>query len=758
MFEQRLGNKLGLLALGLSCTLAITSCGGGSTGNSQDSGVNKTYLTVSASDAEGDALQYQWRVTAGTIENRNSPETVWTMPDGPGLHFAYVTVFDGKGGYVEQQYAVSTDALGTDAPVRATINRAAPASASSAWSAGRLRFRSSDTLLFAQSGGAAVERLVFLPDVQVQIERPAGNIVFSGTTDLSGELSLPDLGAGTGYIVKCATVPGGPVGDCGPLNGANPTLYTFDVVANDAVGVRTVRPPLTNARNLRLYGHVALGDGTACGAQSEFFGLQSAATVQLLQSDGTPLSPSVRVNRFGDYAIDAAVLAHGQYQLKVGCEAYNATLAVPTSPDALGYVAGTPIELDHQIANTRPTIAKVVANGPDGNVRGRMIVPEVGAATSLPGWRQFLAYKGYDTKLSACLYYQSIGAVGGCDAQGSLQDPITLDDWKRAHKFKPYDSGNTEVAAVYINRMDLNLVRRMYATKTADDDIAFVVCNHPGPDGSSQLEVDAVLDTGLADQKRVACVAMEWSTSPGVNGGNPFTKFLTFGPDGSLLPSINLDGRGEKYMPGACVACHGGTQYNGRFAARGSAPSPYLGAGFLPFDTGNYRFGSNSSLSEAAQSQAIHDLNMLVQKTDNRGYPATTRLIDGWYPNGTITLNKQYVPPDWVALEASKPGAAKFYREVVGGVCRTCHIALGTQRFDWDVQPALRFTGQSGSLTNAHFCGGTADVAVNVSMPNALISRDRLADRIGADPELAALMKQFLGCVTPAADPAYAKR
>jgi hypothetical protein len=49
-------------------------------------------------------------------------------------------------------------------------------------------------------------------------------------------------------------------------------------------------------------------------------------------------------------------------------------------------------------------------------------------------------------------------------------------------------------------------------------------------------------------------------------------------------------------------------------------------------------------------------------------------------------------------------------------------------------------------------------VAINASMPNALISRDRLADRISADPELAALMSQFLGCVSPSADPAYAKK
>jgi len=753
MFARLVRDNGSLLGLSLACAMVVVSCGGGSGGTSADSGVTKTYLKVSASDSDGDSLHYQWRVTGGSVENRDSAETVWTMPDGPGLHFAYVTVTDGKGGYIEQQYAVSSDTLGTTAATRSPISRSAPAITSTGSSAGRLRFSPADSLNFAVAGGTPAPRVVYMPDVQVEVVR-AGTVVFSGMTDLGGELSLPDLDPGT-YEVKCSTDPGAPAGNCGPLVADAPTAYTFVVTAGGIVTVRAVVPPLSSARNLRIYGHVALNDGSVCGTQSEFFAVQSAATVQILQSDMTPVGPPRRVNRFGDYAVDAAALAHGQYQLKITCEGYATTLMVPTPAGPAGY-AGTPIELSHQIPNARPVINKMVANGPEGNVRGEMVIPLPGTSNSLPGWNQFLAYKGYDTKLSACLYYQSIGAVSGCDAQGNLQDAITLDDWKRTNKLKPYDSGNTEVSAVYINRMDLNLVRRMYATKVADDRIAFVVCNHPGPDGASQREVDEVIEIGLSDQKRVACVAMEWSTSPGVNGGKPFTKFLTFGPDGALLPSINLDGRGEKYMPGACVACHGGTQYNGRFAARGLA-SPFLGAGFLPFDTGNFLFGSG--LSEAAQGQAIRDLNMLVQATDNRGYASTSRLIKGWYPTDTTTtLNKQYVPDEWMTLDASKPGAAKFYREVVGGVCRTCHIAMGSERFDWDVKPDLRFTGQANSLTRSHFCGGTPDVAINASMPNALISRDRLADRISADPDLAALMQTFLGCVTPAADPAYAKR
>ena len=131
----------------------------------------------------------------------------------------------------------------------------------------------------------------------------------------------------------------------------------------------------------------------------------------------------------------------------------------------------------------------------------------------------------------------------------------------------------------------------MVATRSASGGIAFYVCNAPGPDGKSQTEIDRVIEEGMDDKNKVACVAMEYTPVTGANGGQPFTKFFTFGPDETLLLSINLDGRGEKFMPGSCVACHGGSTYNGRFPEQATA-SPFLGARFLPFDTGNYLFSS----------------------------------------------------------------------------------------------------------------------------------------------------------------------
>jgi len=737
-FESRQPGGLGTRFAAAAFAALLGSCGGG-TGTEADSGPNKTTLRVEVGDADGDTLTYQWRVTGGTVQNLNARETVWTLPDGPGLHFAYAMVSDGRGGYAEQQYAVSSDALRTAAPTRPPLSHTPPAMTDFDGSAGRLRFRAPDTLAFVPpAGGAAAARTVYLPDMSVQVVRQStGEVVFSGLSDLSGEIALPKLRNTEAYSVRCAPSADAPMTEC--------LTFTAGTQAN----VRTMSPALTGAHNLRLFGHVAFADGGVCGNANEFFGVQSAASVQLQQPDGTPLTPAQRVNRFGDYAIAASVPVQGALKLLVRCEGYSRTLDVPA--DAGGYVATRPVELSHAIANSRPVIVKMVASGPDGNVRGRMIVPETGAVSNvLPGSLRFLTFKGYDTKLSACMYYRSLGATRDCDAQGNMIEPITLDDWRRLNHFAPNNNGNVEVAATYINKMDLNLVRRMQATRNGPNSIAFVVCNHPGPDGQTQEEVDEVMTLAFQLEREVACVAMEWSTTAGVNNGQPYTKFFTFGPDGRLLPSVNLDGRGEKYMPGACVACHGGSQYNGRFPEKGN-PSGYLGARFLPFDTGNYYFAS--ALPESAQHQQLFELNKLVREIETDTSPIG-KLIRGWYHEDTTNvLDKEYVPDVWRNADAqpATAGAARFYRDVVGASCRTCHGSMGSQ-FDWD----------SNLLTpvraEAHVCGGKADLAINATMPNALISRDRVEQRVAADPALAALMRTFLGCDTPRPDPVYPAR
>jgi hypothetical protein len=176
-------------------SVALASCGGGgSTGSERDSGINKTYLSVEASDADGDALHYQWRVTSGSIENRDAKETVWTLPEGPGLHFAYVTISDGRGGWAEQQYAVSSDPLDELTPPRAAVTHAEPPVVDIDGTQSRLRFSAAHPTDFKPpQGGTAMRRTVYLPDVQVQIVlQSTGSVVFAGPHERARRAGSPE--------------------------------------------------------------------------------------------------------------------------------------------------------------------------------------------------------------------------------------------------------------------------------------------------------------------------------------------------------------------------------------------------------------------------------------------------------------------------------------------------------------------------------------------------------------------------------------
>ena len=149
------------------------------------------------------------------------------------------------------------------------------------------------------------------------------------------------------------------------------------------------------------------------------------------------------------------------------------------------------------------------------------------------------------------------------------------------------------------------------------------------------LKVDAAHPQG---RNLVACVAMDRSSDiVDVNGnkttdhfGDPFTRFLIFGPNGDLLPSVNLDGNGEKFVPGACVACHGGNNYfalaNGKFPdgtfslPAASVPifggfpetgegGPDLHSYFLPYDVGNFLFSSKHPNTLDDLQPPIFELN-----------------------------------------------------------------------------------------------------------------------------------------------------
>jgi hypothetical protein len=302
---------------------------------------------------------------------------------------------------------------------------------------------------------------------------------------------------------------------------------------------------------------------------------------------------------------------------------------------------------------------------------------------------RFLAHRGIDTRQSACEYYRVIKAANGCDAQGNPIRAITFQQWRKRNGFKlngkqnPNRPRNGELTAAFRNEADLNLVRDHHARRVGSDRIAYYVCNHAQKPGDN-----------LPAYNLVACVGMEHSALPGVNGGQPFTRFYTFGPTGKLYLSVNLDGRGEKYMPGVCVPCHGGDGYFNRFPEAGAtaARDSNIGAYFEPFDLDNFAFGP-APFGRDDQEEMVRKLNVLLKETDPT--PAMVQLIDGWYPGGAGKQQSEYLPPGWnPELDETLPrtdrinpfdntaytfNTDQLYLKAVKPACRLCHITMGTK-------------------------------------------------------------------------------
>jgi len=112
--------------------------------------------------------------------------------------------------------------------------------------------------------------------------------------------------------------------------------------------------------------------------------------------------------------------------------------------------------------------------------------------------------------------------------------------------------------------------------------------------------------------------------SPGVNNNQPFIRFLIFGPSGQLLPSINLDGRREKFVPGTCVVCHGGDHCAGKFPDDGTGAADVCGH-FLPYDVGNFEFSIDPSWPR--QGTAAYTF---YQGTPHAGERSTPSAITRW--------------------------------------------------------------------------------------------------------------------------------
>ena len=679
-------------------------------------------VSVSVSNAGGGKLSYQWGSTDGTIVQVNAATTTWTLPDGPGIHFAYVLVSNGKGGFTERRVVLNTDTIGNPPTLPPPTVLSPPPSGVPSGNFYRE--------VIEWGSVSAVNHGVRMPSIPEYIEDsstlkhypPTGTV----STNKQGVFLISKVPAITHLITQCA-VDGVTYADCSS-NGPSPfpSMPSNVAVTDYVYGTPLTFPPV-------ISGNLVLLDGTPCGTQNEFFNVHVTPTATLLDGAGIKLFGPVPVNELGDYSLPYNASAA---TVLLNCQGSSVKVAIgslnPTGVTDLGQVK-------------MPGISAPVVSGMTAKlgttVVGTMLAPTSGQPSDIvPLSDAFLTEKGLDTRIQACQYYKAIGAVTSCSSTGGLVGAIDFDDWQQQVKIGKYATGTaTEYTATYINKEDLNLAREHHSISYGAGNTAAYVCNHLGPATDSQTDINTAIDNTVAGLDLVACVAMDYMSHTGVNGGKPFTRFFIFGPSGALLPSVNLDTRREKFVPGTCVVCHGGDKYAGHFGP----PTPNVGGHFLPYDTGNFEFSTKAGLTEADQEASIYNLNQNVLLAGPTA--AESSLIAGWYSAGH-TLNKTYLPASWVGQGAT---AASYYQNVLARSCRSCHTAM-VSGLDFDnyanITPGGPFyRGEDATYdVGSTVCGGR-QVVRSHSMPNSLITFNRFWNSSGTAVDQPSITSQFFG-------------
>jgi hypothetical protein len=261
------------------------------------------------------------------------------------------------------------------------------------------------------------------------------------------------------------------------------------------------------------------------------------------------------------------------------------------------------------------------------------------------------ANSAYETADTARAYY---------DANDPTGAKTTLDSWLTNNCFDPKAANYgvtpaslTSAHAVYTNNFDLGFGRDMYFTLCTASSPAVVSGAAKVGDMAAVVLNYASVEAAASKLNPINAVAMEYrAATDGSSGTHRFPKFYIFAPndrDGSFarVLSANFDHRGEKYLPGACIVCHGGTVPTVKTAkfshpAMSTAtqyptvtdptnPSSQLGlgdvdAGFMPWDLDSFLYADtdlsfvglsvNKSLyTRSAMEPSLKKLNQLAYCT-----------------------------------------------------------------------------------------------------------------------------------------------
>jgi hypothetical protein len=461
----------------------------------------------------------------------------------------------------------------------------------------------------------------------------------------------------------------------------------------------------------------------------------STAAVQTAVSDYSNPRVTFEVPEFNDDELFAKFNQPSNVQLPMQL--------VPADIDAAQLqltVSATPGSCDHTVSGSGLSSSQLIVALVDstGTLQGNPSPAGApGQPTSLkndpsgalltPDWllANIDAGQPLENAALAMAYYKAIDP----NAYMPNNDPkATLQGWLQCNGFDPNASdygvgaaGANGAHAVYVNNYDLGFGRDMYFMR-----IATPPATPPGCPASQAGDMASVvinyasLEQAALKQTPINAVAMEYAAASS-NPGHRFPKFYIYSLDDRTgqfvrVLSANFDRRGQKYVPNACVPCHGGTPPGlpRNFTAGGAYPAipdptnptsslapGDLDAAFLPWDLDSFLYSDTdpafsgqivpgANYVRAAQEPALKALNVLAYATYKPEtetvqsasgpvqvdrFAAARSLIEQWY--GGADFPATYNDTN-TAASVGWGSQAKLYHAAYARNCRTCHTLNST--------------------------------------------------------------------------------
>lgn len=405
-----------------------------------------------------------------------------------------------------------------------------------------------------------------------------------------------------------------------------------------------------------------------------------------------------------------------------------------------------------------------------------------------------------ETLSGALAYYAAI------DPAWAGAPKTDLNTWLDANCFDSTQSdfgtgaaGANGAHAVYTNNYDLGFGRDMYFIKCA--------ANHQDAQGNTTAyagDMAAVvinygsLEQAALKQAPILAVAMEYQGAGHSNchtGNTPcLVKFYAFAPDDRTglyhrVSSANFDRRGEKYIPGACISCHGGTITDATYQTAGSEN---VDASFMPWDVDALLFSDTdpsflgnligkTPYTSTVQKPNLLNLNALVWQTYQTPelelpaggactgascvdrFAAPIALLTKWYQwcNTANSQDPRNCPTartyddsgapssgDWptatpTAAPTTPSGAPNdLYHAVYAHHCRSCHTQNNVVNKQFNTFKTFEgyFEGKIGPAAN-----GIPNVVFNFArMPLARLTADRFWVDFSGSQSAAQRLAQYI--------------